>query len=91
MVGGLVAALRIFKVILLFIVMSWEGKGLVKLKAYFVAKEAAVQGVVAGIEPLMPSSQLLLAIAILKLMMVGKYTIINPPLGTGLFRMNEKE
>jgi hypothetical protein len=89
-VGGLVAALRIFKVILVFIVMSWEGKGLVKLKAYFVAR-VAVQGVVAGIEPLMPSSQLLLAIAILKLMMVGKYTIINPPLGTGLFRMNEKE
>ena len=86
----MVAALRIFKVILVFVVMSWEGKGLVKLKAYFVAR-VEVQGVVAGIEPLMPSSQLLLAIAILKLMMVGKYTIIKPPLGTGLFRMNEKE
>ena len=44
---------------------------MVKLKTYVVPR-FAVQGVVAAAEALIPISQLLLAIARLKLMMVGK-------------------
>lgn len=63
---------------------------MVKLKIYVVDR-VAVQGVVVGMEPSTLISQLLLAIAILKLIMVGKYTMINPPFGTGLFIINEKK
>lgn len=88
-VGGLVAALRIFNVTLVFVATPEEGKGLVKLNTYVVPR-LAVHGVVAAAEALMLISQLLLATPTLKLMIAGKYTMMNPPLGTGLFNTNEK-